>query len=78
VRRTPILLLAALVLVQEPADLSTATLDRWRAFVRPSDAELAYAEIPWIADLAGGLAAAAREGKPLLLWAMNGHPLGCT
>jgi len=23
-------------------------------------------------------AAAAREGKPIFIWAMDGHPLGCT
>jgi len=23
-------------------------------------------------------AAATREGKPIFIWAMDGHPLGCT
>lgn len=34
--------------------------------------------IPWIGGLWEGRQKAAREEKPLFIWAMNGHPLGCT
>ena len=37
-----------------------------------------WTEIPWQADIQTARAQAAREGKPLLLWIMDGHPLGCT
>ncbi|MGV3723091.1 MAG: hypothetical protein ACO1SX_19500 [Actinomycetota bacterium] len=37
-----------------------------------------WAEIPWETDLAAARARSAREGKPLLMWVMDGHPLGCT
>ena len=37
-----------------------------------------WAEIPWQADLAEARRKAARENKPLLMWIMDGHPLGCT
>jgi hypothetical protein len=37
-----------------------------------------WAEIPWETDLAAARARSAREGRPLLMWVMDGHPLGCT
>ena len=37
-----------------------------------------WAEIPWQTDLTEARQKAAREQKPLLMWIMDGHPLGCT
>ena len=37
-----------------------------------------WTEIPWETDLTAARQRAAREGKPLFLWIMDGHPLGCT
>ena len=37
-----------------------------------------WTEIPWQPDLAAARQKAAREQKPLLMWIMDGHPLGCT
>lgn len=54
--------------------VSVEALDAWRTHVRPSSEE----SIPWIPTFAEGIRASAAEGKPLLFWAMNGHPLGCT
>ncbi len=34
--------------------------------------------IPWRTGLLEARDLAIREGKPLFLWSMNGHPLGCT
>ncbi len=34
--------------------------------------------IPWKIKLLDAQAAAARDGKPIFIWAMDGHPLGCT
>ena len=50
----------------------------WRDHVRPTENELAYSTIPWRVSLAEGVAAARVEGRPILLWAMDGHPLGGT
>ena len=69
------LLLAA---VQELPELRAADLAAWRAHVRPAAAEIAFEEIEWMDDFALGIRASEREQKPLLFWAMNGHPLGCT
>jgi hypothetical protein len=37
-----------------------------------------WTEIPWETDLAAARQKAIRERKPLLMWVMDGHPLGCT
>ncbi len=37
-----------------------------------------WTDIPWIGELWKGRQKAACEEKPLFIWAMNGHPLGCT
>ena len=37
-----------------------------------------WESIPWRWSLADGVAEAARAGKPVLLWVMNGCPLGAT
>ena len=85
----PLCLLSLLVATpaQDPAEvarklpqpgLRPMDLPRWREHLRPSSAERIPDSIPWIADIAVGLERADAEGKPLLFWAMNGHPLGCT
>ncbi len=55
-----------------------ALLEAWRDHIRPCDAERAWERIGWHASFAEGLRAANSERRPLLLWMMNGHPLGCT
>jgi hypothetical protein len=37
-----------------------------------------WMEIPWESDLWTARQRAVAEGKPLLMWIMDGHPLGCT
>lgn len=59
-------------------EVAAADLVRWHALVRPRASELSWERIPWLPSFAEGLERAAREQRPLLLWAMNGHPLGCT
>ena len=34
--------------------------------------------IPWKIALLDAQRKAAAEGKPIFIWAMDGHPLGCT
>ncbi|MDH3592693.1 MAG: hypothetical protein OER88_12485 [Planctomycetota bacterium] len=41
--------------------------------------ETAAWETPgWRVDLAAARREAERTGRPLFVWTMNGHPLGCT
>ncbi len=56
-------------------DQSFAT---WRDRIRIKDRELVWEQLPWLTTYHEGLEKAAVAGKPLLLWVMNGHPLGCT
>lgn len=57
--------------------LDPATLPTLAAQVRPRPEEERWLEIPWEPKLHTGRAKAARLNKPILLWAMNGNPLGC-
>jgi hypothetical protein len=45
--------------------------------VKPQSGEDKWAEIPWLSSLWQARKQAAAEGKPILLWEMDGHPLGC-
>ena len=56
----------------------TDLLDRWFPVVLPTPAELEFREIPWRPTLWEAVVEGQRDDKPILLWAMNGHPLGCT
>ena len=49
----------------------------WRHVVPTAD-ELAWRAIPWLGTLAEAVVQAHAQDKPILLWAMNGHPLACT
>ena len=48
------------------------------ALVKPAKDEDQWAQIPWQASLWEARKQAAAQGKPILLWEMDGHPLGCT
>ena len=43
-----------------------------------SNPQATWRTIPWKTSVLDAQAAAAREGKPIFIWAMDGHPLGCT
>ena len=80
--------LAALLLVSavlpiagadEPrAVLTDATYASVRDHVLPSDDELAFQRLGWRSTLWQAVVEAREADKPILLWAMNGHPLACT
>ena len=63
---------------EQPFQLTEETYEMWQEFIKPTKAELAWAEIPWRNTFYDGLIESDIKQKPLLLWAMNGHPLGCT
>lgn len=58
--------------------LAGKSLADWVEALTPPPADLAWETIPWHASFSDGLIAADRAERPLLLWLMNGHPLGCT
>lgn len=49
----------------------------WQHIVPQAD-EMAWRAIPWLGTLAEAVVQAHAQDKPILLWAMNGHPLACT
>jgi hypothetical protein len=52
--------------------------DKLQGLIKPDPGEDAWTEIPWLTDLWQARQLAAKQGKPILLWEMDGHPLGCT
>ena len=63
----------------EPArPLSAEQFATLHARIKPAKDEDKWAQIPWQVDLWEARKAAAAQGKPILLWEMDGHPLGCT
>jgi hypothetical protein len=63
-----------LLLAQE---LSPESYDKIRDTVIPSKAELKWLDIGWRPSVWDALVEGQKEEKPLLIWAMNGHPLAC-
>ena len=59
------------------ARLTEQNLGKWRHDIMPSAEEMAWRKIPWRGELHTALVDGHVADKPILLWAMNGHPLGC-
>lgn len=59
-------------------ELNQTTFARWRDYILPAPDELHWREIPWRTSFGQAVSEAHERDKPILLWAMNGHPLGCT
>jgi hypothetical protein len=86
-RRIPLLglftALLGIVSLCRPASVSAAppfTDDdaaRLRKIIRPLPGEDPFETIPWETSLWDARVKAAATGKPILLWEMDGHPLGC-
>ena len=80
--RASSLLLAGLCLMagaSRAADpIPAARFSALRALVKPTEGEDRWDRIPWRTSLWQARQEAARAGKPILLWEMDGHPLGCT
>jgi len=81
--RLPLITLMFLPLIAwavQPASEPAPTpdqFDKLRALIKPHSGEDKWAEIPWTANLWEARQRAAALGKPILLWEMDGNPLGC-
>ena len=51
---------------------------KWGNFIRPSSKDLAWRGVRWHQHLDEAADEARELGRPVLLWAMNGHPCGET
>jgi hypothetical protein len=67
---------SALAGAAEP--ITPQSFQELRAVIRPHEGEGKWARIPWLASLWEARQRAAAAGKPILLWEMDGNPLGCT
>jgi len=57
--------------------VSGETKDSLRSEILPSESETGWQAIDWKTDLWEAREEAAKTGKPIYLWEMDGHPLGC-
>ena len=57
-----------------PAQTAAQLID----VIAPAKQEQEWLSIPWETDLAEARRKAAAQNKPIFLWEMDGHPLGCT
>ena len=57
--------------------LSAEQFQQLHTLIKPAPAEEKWAQVPWLSSLWDARKRAAAEGKPILLWEMDGHPLGC-
>jgi hypothetical protein len=55
-----------------------AEFKQLHSIIKPKSVEEKWVRIPWRTSLWEAREQAARDGKPILLWEMDGHPLGCT
>ena len=64
---------------QEPsATLNSTTWTAWRDHIAPRTEEERWQAIAWDDNITAGIKNAGSTNRPMLLWLMNGHPLGCT
>ncbi len=71
-------LLVNLAGVRAQGPISREQFDRLVQVIAPRPDEQKWLQIPWQTSLWEARRQAAAAGKPILLWEMDGHPLGCT
>lgn len=74
----PMIALLLLLGQVQAAEPNAQNFQQWLTFIQPDAKEQAYKEISWRNKLAPAIDEAQELGRPILLWTMNGHPLGCT
>ena len=66
------------VCVTRAVELNDGNFEQWRDRILPAAAELGYTKIAWRTSYWDAVIEGQEKEKPVLLWTMNGHPLGCT
>lgn len=70
-------LLALALALSDPPTLTPESFASYARRLEPGPTET-WQRIPWRLDLLAARAEAVELDRPLFLWSMNGHPLGCT
>jgi hypothetical protein len=59
-------------------ELNDGTFQTLLDTILPKKRDLRWQAVPWRASFWDAVLRGAETDRPVLLWAMNGHPLGCT
>lgn len=70
-------LLASSPMIAGAGEVTKAEFQKLRKLLTPDDNER-WRTIPWKIALLDAQRTAVKENKPIFIWAMDGHPLGCT
>lgn len=70
-------LLSVTAVAEQSARPAGSPLEKRVQEILPTAEEERWLQIPWRTNLSEARRDAAKEGKPILLWVMNGNPLGC-
>jgi len=73
-----LLVLAFVGLAVRGQELTERNYDDIKKEVLPTAAEEEWRKIDWHATLWDGVITGQKDEKPIMLFAMNGHPFGCT
>ena len=73
-----LLLLVPLSAVFNAEPLTDKSYDRIKKHIQPSEDEEAWRKAEWRTTFWEGVIDAQKADKPIMLFAMNGHPFGCT
>jgi hypothetical protein len=73
-----LMLIAPLSAIHNAEELSDSSYERIKRHILPDADEETWRKIPWRTTFWQGVIDANKEDKPILLFAMNGHPFGCT
>ena len=65
-------------LYAQPKELTDKNYPEWRDLIKPKTDDVCFKTVNWLPTFWDGVMTAQKEDKPILLWAMNGHPLACT
>ena len=60
----------------EGQSLDATTFEKWHRELLPQNNT--WKKIPWQTSLVEAQRKAVNEKRPIFIWAMDGHPLGCT
>ena len=73
-------LLVAVVLAPATAaadPVPPGRFEKLHRLIRLHEAEQKWEQVPWLAELWEARQRAAAQGKPILLWEMDGSPMAC-